>query len=91
MPAPEVVTHQRVQSILTKEISRHDRNKSSLGGQFVAAQNTLETHQYEMANLDSMPSTHQADNTTLVKHLKASGIGEFDNQMSLQLYGEKTT
>ena len=45
-----------------------------------------------MANMESLPSTvtHPSDNT-LIKHLKASGIGDYDNHMSLQLYGEKTT
>jgi hypothetical protein len=40
-----------------------------------------------MANLESQPSVNYPMDGTLVKHMKASGIGAFDNAMSLQLYG----
>jgi len=44
-----------------------------------------------MANIESQPSVSYGAtgsmDATLVKHMKASGIGQFDSQMSLQLYG----
>lgn len=64
---------------------------------FVGGSNNIQmevqSQAYEMANLESQPSSYNGigsfDNT-LVKHLKSSGLGQFDSTMSLQLYGDKT-
>ena len=84
-------------------VSRHDRNTSTNmyhGRQVTTNPNlaTIEggaTQQYELANMESQPSEayksglNNPMERTLIKHLTAAAApGQFDAQMSMQLYGQ---